>query len=75
MLNDEKKASLAEFLKDDAVLAEIRDVLNMRFRDLKEWEWNLGEEGMPVLPRQSLNGKWRVSPPIGANPSHVQDNS
>ena len=59
LLNDEKKASLNEFLKDDAVMAEIRDVLNMRCRDLKDWDWNL-EDGMPVLPRQSLNGKWRV---------------
>lgn len=60
LLNDEKKASLNDFLKDEAVLSEIRDVLNMRFRDLKDWEWNLGDDGMPVVPRQSLNGKWRV---------------
>lgn len=60
LLNDEKKASLNDFLKDEAVLSEIRDVLNMRIRDLKDWEWNLGDEGMPVVPRQSLNGKWRV---------------
>ena len=60
MLNDEKKASLNDFLKDEAVLSEIKDVLNMRFRDLKVWEWNLGDDGMPVVPRQSLNGKWRV---------------
>ena len=46
LLNDEKKASLNDFLKDDAVLGEIRDVLNMRFRDLRDWNWNLGEEGM-----------------------------
>ena len=60
LLNEEKKASLNDFLKDDAVLSEIKDVLNMRLRDLKDWEWNLGKEGMPVVPRQSLNGKWRV---------------
>ena len=60
LLNDEKKASLNDFLKDEAVLSEIRDVLNMRIRDLKDWEWNLGDDGMPVVPRQSLNGKWRV---------------
>ena len=60
LLNDEKKASLNDFLKDDAVLSEIKDVLNMRLRDLKDWEWNLREDGMPVVPRQSLNGKWRV---------------
>ena len=60
LLNDEKKASLNDFLKDDAVLKEILDVLNMRFRDIRDWDWDLGEDGMPVLPRQSLNGKWRV---------------
>lgn len=60
LLNDEKKASLNDFLKDEAVLGEIQDVLNMRLRDLKDWEWNLGDEGMTVVPRQSLNGKWRI---------------
>ena len=48
LLNDEKKASLRDFLRDDAVLKEIRDVLNMRYKDLKNWKWN--PEGMPVLP-------------------------
>ena len=50
LLNDEKKASLQDFLRDDAVLNEIKDVLNMRFRDIRKWSWNLGTEGMPVLP-------------------------
>ena len=50
LLSEDKKASLNEFLKDDAVLDEIKDVLNMRFRDLDGWEWNLGEGGMPVEP-------------------------
>ena len=50
LLSDEKKASLNDFLKDDAVLNEIRDVLNMRYRDLDTWDWNLGEDGMPVCP-------------------------
>lgn len=38
LLNDEKKASLSDFLKDDAVLKEIQDVLNMRMSDVKEWQ-------------------------------------
>lgn len=50
LLSDEKKASLSNFLKDDAVLSEIRDVLNMRYRDLDLWDWNLGENGMLVCP-------------------------
>ncbi|KAL9108514.1 MAG: hypothetical protein Q9227_006729 [Pyrenula ochraceoflavens] len=60
LLNDDKKATLREFLKDEAVMNEIRDVLNMRFANLKNWSWGLGDKGMPVVPRQSLNGKWRV---------------
>lgn len=50
LLNDEKKASLQEFLRDEAVLTEIRDVLNMRYRDLQNWSWNIGTAGMPVVP-------------------------
>ena len=50
LLSEEKKASLHDFLKDEAVLNEIKDVLNMRFRDLDDWGWNLGESGMPVSP-------------------------
>ena len=50
LLNDEKKASLRDFLRDEAVLAEIRDVLNMRYHDILNWSWNLGREGMPVIP-------------------------
>jgi len=50
LLGDEKKATLSNFLKDEAALSEIRDVLNMRYRDLDSWEWNLGEDGMPVCP-------------------------
>ena len=50
LLSDEKKASLSDFLKDDDVLNEIRDVLNMRYRDLDTWEWNLEDDGMLVFP-------------------------
>lgn len=50
LLNDEKTASLNDFLKDEAVLNEICDVLNMRLKDLSNWDWNLGDEGMPVVP-------------------------
>ncbi|KAI1918169.1 hypothetical protein LOZ12_002623 [Ophidiomyces ophidiicola] len=60
LLNDQKLASLGEFLHDDTVLDEIANVLNMRYTNLSNWSWNLGGKGMPVLPRQSLNGKWRV---------------
>ncbi|EER23699.1 hypothetical protein CPC735_050690 [Coccidioides posadasii C735 delta SOWgp] len=60
LLNDQKLATLGEFLHDDTVLDEIANVLNMRYANLGNWSWNVGGKGMPVLPRQSLNGKWRV---------------
>lgn len=50
LLNDEKKATLREFLKDEAVMDEIKDVLNMRFANLKHWSWDLEDGGMPVVP-------------------------
>ncbi|KAF3492418.1 uncharacterized protein GIQ15_01935 [Arthroderma uncinatum] len=60
LLQEETAATLRNFLRDDTVLEEIRDVLNMRYANLDKWSWNLGSRGMPVRPRQSLNGKWRV---------------
>lgn len=32
----------------------------MRFADIADWSWEAGEEGIPVLPRQQLNGKYRI---------------
>ena len=60
LLNDEKKATLQEFLPNDIALAEIADVLNMRYADLSNWSWDAGEQGMPVMPRKQLNGKYRI---------------
>ena len=59
LLSDTKKNTLETFLKDDVVLTEIADVLNMRFVDLESWSWD-AEEGIPVEPRRQLNGKYRV---------------
>lgn len=50
LLTEEKRASLLDFLKDEAVLNEIEDVLNMRAAELRNWTWNLGDQGMPVAP-------------------------
>jgi hypothetical protein len=41
------------------VLGEIADVLNMRFGDLQSWTWD-ADGGIPVMPRQQLNGKYRI---------------
>ena len=37
-----------------------RQVLNFRYADLKNWDWHAGDAGIPVLPRQQLNGKYRI---------------
>lgn len=60
LLSDAKQAILREFLDNDLVLGEIADVLNMRYADFASWEWDAGPDGIPVLPRQQLNGKYRI---------------
>ncbi|GAW15045.1 hypothetical protein ANO14919_044530 [Xylariales sp. No.14919] len=60
LLSDEKQAILREFLENPVVLDEIADVLNMRFADFDNWSWEAGEQGIPVLPRPQLNGKYRI---------------
>ncbi|CAG9950082.1 unnamed protein product [Clonostachys rosea f. rosea IK726] len=60
LLSEEKQVILREFLDDDVVLDEIADVLNMRVSDIENWDWNVGPDGIPVLPRQQLNGKYRI---------------
>ncbi len=60
LLSEDKQSMLHEFLESDVVLAEIADVLNMRYADVKNWEWEAGDKGIPVMPRQQLNGKYRI---------------
>lgn len=60
LLNDEKQEILRDFLQNKTALAEIADVLNMWYADIKNWDWHAGEEGIPVMPRQQLNGKYRI---------------
>ncbi|KAI0856322.1 hypothetical protein F4860DRAFT_506817 [Xylaria cubensis] len=60
LLSDEKQVILREFLGSPVVLDEIADVLNMRFADFDNWSWEAGEQGIPVLPRPQLNGKYRI---------------
>ncbi|KAK8110450.1 reverse transcriptase [Apiospora kogelbergensis] len=60
LLSEEKQATLRDFLDNEAALKEIGDVLNMRYADFDSWEWQAGEDGIPVLPRQQLNGKYRI---------------
>lgn len=56
LLNDAAKATLSEFSTNDVVLAEIADVLNLRFCDLDNWTWE-AEDGMYYEPRIQANGK------------------
>ncbi|KAK1991365.1 hypothetical protein LX36DRAFT_735741 [Colletotrichum falcatum] len=60
LLSDEKQTILKEFEQNELVLREIADVLNTRFADFESWSWDAGEQGVPVLPRQQLNGKYRI---------------
>ncbi|KAK1963101.1 hypothetical protein LY78DRAFT_705389 [Colletotrichum sublineola] len=60
LLSDEKQIILKEFEQNETVLKDISDVLNTRFTDFETWNWDAGEEGVPVLPRQQLNGKYRI---------------
>jgi hypothetical protein len=45
LLNDDAKAKLSDFSTNDVVLAEIADVLNLRFSDLDNWTWE-AEDGI-----------------------------
>jgi len=60
LLRDDKKVILQDFLRDEVARTEICDVLNMKFRDIKNWQWDAGEDGLPVEPRRQLNGKYRI---------------
>ncbi|KAJ5216273.1 reverse transcriptase [Penicillium cinerascens] len=60
VVSEEKQETLKHFLNNKVALSEIADVLNMRYADLKNWDWHAGDEGVPVLPRQQLNGKYRI---------------
>ncbi|GAB1313113.1 hypothetical protein MFIFM68171_03323 [Madurella fahalii] len=60
ILSDEKQAILRDFLESEVAKAEIADVLNMRFSDLKQWHWDAGKDGIRVMPRAGLNGKYRI---------------
>ncbi|KAK4455574.1 hypothetical protein QBC34DRAFT_445137 [Podospora aff. communis PSN243] len=60
IFSDEKQAILRDFLESKAAKAEIADVLNMRFSDLKQWHWDVGKDGIRVMPRAGLNGKYRI---------------
>ncbi|KAL5342165.1 hypothetical protein BJX70DRAFT_337699 [Aspergillus crustosus] len=59
LLSEAKQEVLKGFLKNSVALTEIADVLNMRWADLENWD-SFADDGIPVLPRQQLNGKYRI---------------
>ncbi|KAJ9601944.1 hypothetical protein H2200_013503 [Cladophialophora chaetospira] len=60
LLSDEKAAILKSFQHNAAVLQEVADVLNMRFKSLETWKWSTTNGAISVEQRRQLNGKYRV---------------
>jgi hypothetical protein len=58
LLTKEKRITLKELMRNQAVTQEVADVLNMRLASMESWTWP--EEGVPVEMRRQLNGKYRV---------------
>ena len=60
LLSEEKQEVLKSFLNNKLALNEIADVLNFRYAGLESWDWHASDAGIPVLPQQQLNGKYRI---------------
>jgi hypothetical protein len=60
LLSDEKKATLQDIQMDEVARAEICDVLNMKWADIQNWNWEAQDEGIAIEPRRQLNGKYRI---------------
>ncbi|KZL66513.1 hypothetical protein CT0861_08721 [Colletotrichum tofieldiae] len=59
ILTDQKRTTLNDFLRNEVVLSEIADVLNMRMQTRQTWAW----DGPTVVePRRQLNGRYRFYP-------------
>ncbi|KAG6826800.1 hypothetical protein H0H92_014359 [Tricholoma furcatifolium] len=58
LMDEVKRATLAEFLDNQTVLTEVASVLTMRMASIETWEWQ--EEGIVVEMRRHLNGKYRA---------------
>ncbi|KAI7636815.1 hypothetical protein KC343_g1062 [Hortaea werneckii] len=57
LLPNEKQEALSDFDKNEAVLSEVADVLNMRLAAFQEWSW--GEEVL-LEERRRLNGTYNI---------------
>ncbi|KAH8882783.1 hypothetical protein GQ53DRAFT_798583 [Thozetella sp. PMI_491] len=59
LLNDQKRATVRDFLGNKIVLSEIADVLNMRMATRSSWRWN---SPLVIEQRRNLNGRYRFYP-------------
>ncbi|KAK2056168.1 hypothetical protein LY76DRAFT_518916 [Colletotrichum caudatum] len=59
ILTDQKRSTLDDFLRNEVVLSEIADVLNMRMQTRETWAW---DEPTVVEQRRQLNGRYRFYP-------------
>jgi hypothetical protein len=57
LMDEEKRATLGEFLNNPTVITEVASVMNMRLASLDTWSWPA--EGLVVEMRRHLNGKYR----------------
>ncbi|GLB44597.1 putative reverse transcriptase (RNA-dependent DNA polymerase) [Lyophyllum shimeji] len=58
LMDEVKRATLAEFLDNGTVITEVTSVLNMRMAGLENWSWPA--EGLVIEMRRHLNGKYRA---------------
>ncbi|CEJ62199.1 hypothetical protein PMG11_10707 [Penicillium brasilianum] len=57
LVTDKQRAALREFQKDDTVLTELSDVLNMRLARLHAWTWG---PAVHVEQRRQMNGTYQI---------------
>lgn len=57
LLSNEKREVLGDFLKNEVILAEIADVLNMRLEALDRWTWG---DYVLVEQQRQINGQFQI---------------
>ncbi|KAF3398337.1 hypothetical protein F1880_005960 [Penicillium rolfsii] len=57
LVTEKQRAALRGFQKDDTVLTELSDVLNMRLARLHAWTWGLA---VHVEQRRQMNGTYQI---------------
>jgi hypothetical protein len=57
LMDEGKRATMAEFLDNDTISDEVASVLNMRMASLDTWSWPV--QGIVIYFRRHLNGKYR----------------